>query len=94
MKEESIISDLVNIPIPLAFLQYCCSTCKPLICTFSISYNSRRLYQKALRIETGYTYSTSSNVNDCYFSVNSGISNSSFILQVDPDGLFTFKRAD
>lgn len=94
MEGESIISDLVNIPAPLTFLQYCCNTCKPLICTFSSLYNSTRFYQKALRVETGYTYLTSNNVNNCYFSVNSGVSNTSFILKVDPDGLFTFKRAD
>lgn len=94
MEGESIISDLVNIPIPLTFLQYCCNTCKPLICTFSSLHNSTRFYQKALRVETGYTYLTSNNVNNCYFSINSGVSNTSFILKVDPDGLFTFKRAD
>ncbi len=94
MKGESIISDLVKIPAPLAFLQYCCNTCKPLICTFSSLHNSTRFYQKALRVETGYTYLASSNVNNCYFSINSGVSNTSFILKVDPDGLFTFKRAD
>lgn len=94
MEGESIISDLVNIPTPLTFLQYCCNTCKPLICTFSTLHNAIRFYQKALRVETGYTYLASSNVNSCYFSVNSGVSNTSFILQVDPDGMFTFKRAD
>lgn len=94
MEGESIISDLVNIPTPLAFLQYCCNTCKPLICTFSSLHNSTRFYQKALRVETGYTYLTSNNVNNCYFSINSGVSNTSFILKVNPDGLFTFKRAD
>lgn len=94
MEGENIISDLVNIPIPLTFLQYCCNTCKSLICTFSSLHNSIRFYQKALRVETGYTYLTSSNVNKYYFSVNSGVSNTNFILQVDPDGLFTFKRAD
>lgn len=94
MKEESIISDLVNIPTPLTFLQYCCNTCKPLICTFSSLHNSTRFYQKALRVETGYTYLVSNNANSCYFSVNSGVNNTSFILKVDPDGLFTFKRAD
>lgn len=94
MEGESIISDLVNIPAPLTFLQYCCNTCKPLICTFSSLHNSTRFYQKALRVETGYTYLTSNNVNNCYFSINSGVSNTSFILKVDPDGLFTFKRAD
>jgi hypothetical protein len=94
MEGESIISDLVNIPTPLTFLQYCCNTCKPLICTFSSLHNSTRFYQKALRVETGYTYLTSNNVNNCYFSINSGVSNTSFILKVDPDGLFTFKRAD
>lgn len=94
MEGESIISDLVNIPTPLTFLQYCCNTCKSLICTFSSLHNSTRFYQKALRVETGYTYLASSNVNKCYFSVNSGVSNTSFILKVDPDGLFTFKRAD
>lgn len=94
MEGESIISDLVNIPAPLAFLHYCCKTCKPLICTFSNLHNSTRFYQKALRVETGYTYLASSNVNSCYFSINSGVSNTSFILKVDPDGLFTFKRAD
>lgn len=94
MKGESIISDLVNIPTPLTFLQYCCNTCKPLICTFSSLHNSTLFYQKALRVETGYTYLASSNINNCYFSINSGVSNTSFILKVDPDGLFTFKRAD
>lgn len=94
MEGESIISDLVNIPTPLTFLQYCCNTCKPLICTFSSLHNSTRFYQKALRVETGYTYLTSNNANNCYFSINSGVSNTSFILKVDPDGLFTFKRAD
>ena len=94
MEGESIISDLVNIPAPLTFLQYCCNTCKPLICTFSSLHNSTQFYQKALRVETGYTYLVSSNVNNCYFSVNSGVSNTSFILQVDPDGLFTFKLAN
>lgn len=94
MEGESIISDLVNIPTPLTFLQYCCNTCKSLICTFSSLHNSTRFYQKALRVETGYTYLASSNVNNCYFSVNNGVSNTSFILKVDPDGLFTFKRAD
>ena len=94
MKEESIISNLVDIPAPLTFLQYCCNTCKPLICTFSSLHNSTQFYKKALRVETGYTYLVSSNVNNCYFSVNNGVSNTSFILKVDPDGLFTFKRAD
>lgn len=94
MEGESIISDLVNIPTPLTFLQYCCNTCKPLICTVSSLHNSTRFYQKALRVETGYTYLASSNVNNCYFSIHSGVSNTSFILKVDPDGLFTFKRAD
>ena len=94
MEEESIISNLVNIPTPLTFLQYCCNTCKPLICTVASLHNSTRFYQKALRVETGYTYLTSNNVNNCYFSINSGVSNTSFILKVDPDGLFTFKRAD
>ena len=94
MEGESIISNLVDIPAPLAFLQYCCNTCKPLICTFASLHNSTRFYQKALRVETGYTYLTSNNVNKCYFSINSGVSNTSFILKVDPDGLFTFKRAD
>ena len=94
MEGESIISNLVDIPAPLTFLQYCCNTCKPLICTFASLHNSTRFYQKALRVETGYTYLTSNNVNDCYFSINSGVSNTSFILQVDPDGLFTFRRAD
>lgn len=94
MEGESIISNLVDIPAPLAFLQYCCNTCKPLICTFASLHNSTRFYQKALRVETAYTYLTSNNVNKCYFSINSGVSNTSFILKVDPDGLFTFKRAD
>lgn len=94
MEGESVISDLVNIPTPLTFLQYCCNTCKPLICTFSSLYNSTQFYKKALRVETGYTYLTSNNVNKCYFSINSGVSNTSFILKVDPDGLFTFKHAD
>lgn len=94
MEEESIISDLVNIPAPLTFLHYCCNTCKPLICTLSHLYDSTRFYKKTLRVETGYTYLASSNVNNCYFSVNSGVSNTSFILKVDPDGLFTFKRAN
>lgn len=94
MEGESIISNLVDIPAPLTFLQYCCNTCKPLICTFPSLHNSTRFYQKALRVETGYTYLTSNNVNNCYFSINSGVSNTSFILKVDPDGLFTFKRAD
>lgn len=94
MEEESIISDLVNIPAPLAFLHYCCNTCKPLICTFSSLHNSTKFYQKEIRVETGYTYSVLSNTNSCYFSVNSGVSNTSFILKVDPDGLFTFKCAD
>lgn len=94
MKGESIISGLVNIPTPLTFLQYCCNTCKPLICTFSSLHNSTRFYQKALRVETGYTYLASSDVNNCYFSINSGVSNTSFILKVDPNGLFTFKLAD
>lgn len=94
MEGESVISNLVNIPTPLTFLQYCCNTCKPLICAFSILHNSTRFYQKALRVETGYAYLASSNVNSCYFSLNSGVSNISFIMKVDPDGLFTFKRAD
>lgn len=94
MEGESIISDLVNIPTPLTFLQYCCNTYKPLICTFTSLHNSIRFYQKALRVKTGYTYLTSNNVNNCYFSVNSGVSNTSFILKVDPDGLFTFKHAN
>ena len=94
MEGESIISNLVDIPAPLTFLQYCCNTCKPLICTFASLHNSTRFYQKALRVETGYTYLTSNNVNNCYFSINSGVNNTSFILKVDPDGLFTFKRAD
>lgn len=94
MEGESIISNLVDIPAPLTFLQYCCNTCKPLICTFASLHNSTRFYQKALRVETEYTYLTSNNVNKCYFSINSGVSNTSFILKVDPDGLFTFKRAD
>lgn len=94
MEGESIISNLVDIPAPLTFLQYCCNTCKPLICTFASLHNSTRFYQKALRVETEYTYLTSNNVNNCYFSINSGVSNTSFILKVDPDGLFTFKRAD
>lgn len=94
MEGASIISDLVNMPAPLAFLQYCCNTCKPLICTLSSFHNSARFYEKALRVETGYTYLDSSNVNKCYFLVNSGGNITSFILQVDPDGLFTFKHAD
>lgn len=94
MEGESIISNLVDIPAPLTFLQYCCNTCKPLICTFASLHNSTRFYQKAVRVETGYTYLISNNVNNCYFSINSGVSNTSFILKVDPDGLFTFKRAD
>lgn len=94
MEGESIISDLVNIPAPLTFLQYCCNTCKSLICTFSSLHNSTQFYKKAVRVETGYTYLASSNVNKCYFSVNNGVGNTSFILKVDPDGLFTFKRAD
>lgn len=94
MEGKSIISNLVDIPAPLTFLQYCCNTCKPLICTFTSLHNSTRFYQKALRVETGYTYLTSNNVNNCYFSINSGVSNTSFILKVDPNGLFTFKRAD
>ena len=94
MKEESIISKLVDIPAPLRFLQYCCNTCKPLICTLASLHNSTRFYQKALRVETEYTYLMSNAVNNCYFSINSGVSHTSFILKVDPDGLFTFKRAD
>lgn len=94
MEGESIISNLVDIPAPLTFLEYCCNTCKPLICTFTSLHNSTRFYQKALRVETRYTYLTSNNINNCYFSINSGVSNTSFILQIDPDGLFTFKRAD
>ena len=94
MEGENIISDLVNIPAPLTFLQYCCNTCKSLICTFSSLHNTTRFYQKALRVETGYTYLASSNINSCYFSVNSGVSNTRFILKVDPDGLFTFKLAN
>lgn len=94
LKRESIISNLVDIPAPLTFLQYCCNTCKPLICILASSYNSKLFYQKALRVETRYTYLVSSNVNSCYFSIDSGTTHRSFILQVDPDGLFTFKRVD
>lgn len=94
MEGEGIISDLVNMPFPLTFLQYCCNTCKPLICTFSSLHNSARFYQKALRVETEYTYLVSSITNKCCFSVHSGISNTSFILQIDYDGLFTFRLAD
>lgn len=94
MEGESIISNLVDIPAPLTFLQYCCNTCKPLIYTSRSLHNSTRFYQKALRVETGYTYLTSNNVNNCYFSLDIGISHTAFILKVDPDGLFTFKLAD
>ena len=94
MERENVISDLVNIRAPLAFLHYCCNTCKPLICTFPSLHNTTQFYEKALRVKTGYTYSGLSNVNECYFSVSSGVRNTNFILQVDPDGLFTFRLAN
>ena len=94
MERENVISDLVNIRAPLAFLHYCCNTCKPLICTFTSLHNTTRFYEKALRVKTGYTYSVLSTVNECYFSVSSGVRNTSFILQVDPDGSFTFRLAN
>lgn len=82
----SIVND------PVGFIATCCQNNYPMVCKLKFRYANKNYYDDGkVPVVTGYTNNASTSINTCYLSATRENITVKFLLQVDPDGLFTFK---
>ena len=63
-----------------------------MVCKLKFGYANKQYYDDAkVPVITGYTNNASTFVNTCYLCATRENTTIKFLLQVDPDGLLTFK---
>ena len=89
---NGIYTQLSIVSNPIGFIATCCQNNYPMVCKLKFGYANKQYYDDAkVPVITGYTNEDSTSVNTCYLSATRENTTIKFLLQVDPDGLLTFK---
>lgn len=92
---EAVYTQLNIVNNPLSFIVECVKNNWPMVCKLQFGYsNNQYYYDGKVPVVTGYTNNASTSINTCYLSATRENITVKFLLQVDPDGLFTFKLAE
>lgn len=89
---NGIYTQLSIVNNPINFIATCCQNNYSMVCKLKFGYANKQYYDDAkVPVITGYTNNASTSVNTCYLSATRENTTIKFLLQVDPDGLLTFK---
>ena len=89
---EAVYTQLNIVNSPISFIAECVKNNWPMVCKLQFGYaNKQYYYDGKVPVVTGYTNSLSTNINTCWLSATRENTTIKFLIQVDPDGLFTFK---
>lgn len=89
---EAVYTQLNVVTNPISFIAECVKNNWPMVCKLQFGYSNKRYYYDGkVPVVTGYTNSLSTNINTCWLSATRENMTIKFLIQVDPDGLFTFK---
>ena len=89
---EVVYTQLNIVNAPISFIAECVKNNWPMVCKLQFGYgNKRYYYDEKVPVVTGYTNNASTSINICYLSATRENTTVKFLLQVDPDGLLTFK---
>jgi hypothetical protein len=89
---EAVYTQLNIVNNPISFIAECVKNNWPMVCKLQFGYGNKQYYYDGkVPVVTGYTNSLSTNVNTCWLSATRENTTIKFLIQVDPDGLFTFK---
>ena len=89
---EAVYTQLNIVSNPISFIAECVKNNWPMVCKLQFGYGNKQYYYDGkVPVVTGYTNSLSTNVNTCWLSATRENTTIKFFIQVDPDGLLTFK---
>jgi hypothetical protein len=89
---NGVYTQLSIVNNPISFIATCCQNNYPMVCKLKFGHSNKQYYDDAkVPVITGYTNNASTSVNTCYLSATRENITIKFLLQVDPDGLLTFK---
>lgn len=89
---NGVYTQLSIVSNPIGFIATCCQNNYPMVCKLQFGYGNKRYYYDGkVPVVTGYTNSLSTNVNTCWLSATRENTTIKLLIQVDPDGLLTFK---
>ena len=89
---EAVYTQLNIVNNPISFIAECVKNNWPMVCKLQFGYGNKQYYYDGkVPVVTGYTNSLSTNVNTCWLSATRENITIKFLIQVDPDGLLTFK---
>lgn len=89
---EAVYTQLNIVNNPISFIAECVKNNWPMVCKLQFGYGNKQYYYDGkVPVVTGYTNNASTSVNTCYLSATRENTTIKFLIQVDPDGLFTFK---
>lgn len=89
---EAVYTQLNIVNNPISFIAECVKNNWPMVCKLQFGYGNKQYYYDGkVPVVTGYTNSLSTNVNTCWLSATRENTTIKFLIQVDPDGLLTFK---
>lgn len=89
---EAVYTQLNIVNNPISFITECVKNNWPMVCKLQFGYGNKQYYYDGkVPVVTGYTNSLSTNVNTCWLSATRENITIKFLIQVDPDGLLTFK---
>lgn len=89
---EAVYTQLNIVNNPISFIAECVKNNWPMVCKLLFGYGNKQYYYDGkVPVVTGYTNSLSANINTCWLSATRENTTIKFLIQVDPDGLFTFK---
>ena len=89
---EAVYTQLNIVNNPISFIAECVKNNWPMVCKLQFGYGNKQYYYDGkVPVVTGYTNSLSTNINTCWLSATRENTTIKFLIQVDPDGLLTFK---
>lgn len=89
---EAVYTQLNIVNNPISFIVECVKNNWPMVCKLLFGYGNKQYYYDGkVPVVTGYTNSLSTNINTCWLSATRENTTIEFLIQVDPDGLLTFK---
>lgn len=89
---ETVYTQLNIVNNPISFIAECVKNNWPMVCKLQFGYGNKQYYYDGkVPVVTGYTNNLSTNVNTCWLSATRENTTIKFLIQVDPDGLLTFK---
>ena len=89
---EAVYTQLNIVSNPISFIVECVKNNWPMVCKLQFGYGNKQYYYDGkVPVVTGYTNSLSTNINTCWLSATRENTTIKFLIQIDPDGLFTFK---